>query len=138
MQNLCFRVNFSKMICFLPHVLLGYPPCLPRNGFYRTIKSLRKLVYNLKAWIHVGVGETKFNIYLSCFCFFSPSLVSSIQPVVSQSKPSVAASAAGEQLNKFEIDKNKQKEVSIINKSYYKQRLVFNVSRLIFVIAHVE
>ena len=58
--------------------------------------------------------------------------------MVSQSKPSVAASAAGEQLNKFEIDKNKQKEVSIINKSYYKQRLVFNLTRFIFVIAHVE
>ncbi|XP_065362673.1 coronin-7 isoform X2 [Calliphora vicina] len=41
--------------------------------------------------------------------------LSSIQPVVSQTKPSVvhqsAASAAGEQLNKFDIDKNKQKEI---------------------------
>ncbi|XP_023292449.2 coronin-7 isoform X1 [Lucilia cuprina] len=41
--------------------------------------------------------------------------LSSIQPVVSQTKPSVAsqsaASAAGEHLNKFDIDKNKQKEI---------------------------
>ncbi|KAM7349682.1 coronin isoform 2-T5 [Cochliomyia hominivorax] len=39
--------------------------------------------------------------------------LSSIQPVVNQTKPTVqsAASAAGEQLNKFDIDKNKQKEI---------------------------
>ncbi|XP_037813204.1 coronin-7 isoform X2 [Lucilia sericata] len=41
--------------------------------------------------------------------------LSSIQPVVSQTKPTVAsqsaASAAGEHLNKFDIDKNKQKEI---------------------------
>lgn len=47
-------------------------------------------------------------------------LVSSIQPVVSQTKSSnqSVASAAGEHLNKFEIDKIKQKEVSILSRNF--------------------